>query len=304
MHGAVDVVTSVRREPTEGSRFAEVWAAVTRDPYGELPQRRLRWRDLAGSFASRLLRDGERTLRDEADLLPEFDKLVHPVGIALRGVWHVTEDTPYTGYFRKDSMALMIARASDAVGETRRGKLRFMGLAGKLWPTLDEQRLARTANFFTLENLGGSHSKWFAHAAYTNDLLQFMPRPGMVAKGPLGVAAAGAFALAERTLDLSQPAIRQLYPIAELGNTGPAHAPRFLRLVGDAANRRYRSPDLRIELANAIQPHGLRFRIEIADESSRLVPHAWRAIGSVVFTEAVASHGADHRLHFTHPKFR
>ncbi|MET0283666.1 MAG: hypothetical protein ABW352_04330 [Polyangiales bacterium] len=277
---------------------------MTRDPYRELPQRRLRWRDLAGSFAARLLRDGERTLSDEADLLPEFDKLVHPVGIALRGVWHITEETPYSGYFRKDSMALMIARASDAVGEYRAGKLRFMGIAGKLWPTLDEQRPAKTANFFTLENLGGTHTRHFAHAAFANDLLPFVPHPGMVGKGPIGAVAATAFMLADRTLDATQAAIRQVYPIAELGNVGSLRAPRFLRLVGDAANPRCDSPDLRLEIAQAIQPSGLRYRIEIADESSRLLPHKWQAIGSVVFTEAVASHGADHRLHFTHPKYR
>ncbi len=294
----------VPRKPQEGSRFAEVWEALTSDPYRALPERRLRWRDLAGSFASRLLRDGERTLNDERDLLPAFDKLVHPIGIALRGVWHITEPTPYSGYFRQHSMALIVARASDAVGESRAGKLRFLGLAGKLWPTLDEQRSAKTANFFTLENLGGSHTRYFAHAKYENDLLQFRPRAGMFGEGPLGMVAAAAFAAADHTFDLTQPAIRQLYPIAELGNAGPVRAPRFLRLVGDAANPRCDSPDLRLEITRAIAPNGLRFRIEVADERSRLVPHDWQSIGSILFTEAVASHSADHRLHFTHPKYR
>ncbi|HEX5658888.1 MAG TPA: hypothetical protein VFX59_16955 [Polyangiales bacterium] len=250
------------------------------------------------------MRDGERTLRDEADLLPEFDKLVHPVGIAMRGVWHVTEPNPYSGYFRQDSMALIIARASDAVGEYRPGKLRFMGIAGKLWPTLDEQRPAKTANFFTLENLGGSHTRYFAHATFENDLMPFRPHLGMAMKGLIGAVAAPAFALADRTFDLTQAAIRQVYPIAELGNVGPSRAPRFLRLVGDASNPRFEASDLREEIADAIQPQGLRYRIEIADESSRLAPRKWQAIGSVVFTDAVASHGADHRLHFTHPKYR
>lgn len=288
----------------QSARFADVWQALCRDPYPELPERRLRLRELAGDFAARLLRDGERTLHDERDLLPPFDKLVHPTGIALRGVWHVTEPTPYTGYFRQDSMALIIARASDALGEQRPGKLRFLGLAGKLWPTLDEQRIARTANFFLMENLGGSHTRNFAYAAFENDLLQFWPHPGMLGKGPFGALAAAAFARAERTLDLSKPAIRQLYPIAELANTGAVRAPRFMRLVGDAANARCDASDLRVELSQAITPGGLRFRIEVADEPSRLLPRRWRAIGSVLFSEAVASHAADHRLHFRHPPYR
>jgi hypothetical protein len=304
MDGAVEAVAEGRARALEGSRFADVWGVIARDPYRELPLRRLRWRDVTSSFAKGLLRDGERTLRDEADLLPTFDKLVHPVGIAMRGVWHVTEATPYTGYFRQDSMALMIARASDAVGEYRAGKLRFMGLAGKLWPTLDEQRTAKTANFFMLENLAGTHTRHYAHAAYENDLLPFRPHPGAVSKGPLGAVAATAFALADRTINFSQPAVRQLYPIAELGHSGPARAPRFMRLVGDAGNPRVQASDLREELAQAIQLRGLRFRIEIADEKLRFGPRRWQAIGSVLFTEAVASHGADHRLHFTHPKYR
>jgi hypothetical protein len=304
MHGAVEAVGGSRARSVEGARFADVWDVISRDPYRELPQRRVRWRDVTARFAKALLRDGERTLENEADLLPEFDKLVHPCGIALRGVWHVTEATPYSGYFRRDSMALMIARASDAVGEYRPGKLRFMGLAGKLWPTLDEQRPAKTANFFLLENLGGTHTRHFAHAAFENDLLPFRPHPGMAMKGPLGAVAAPAFAIADRTINYTQAAVRQLYPIAELANQGPAHAPRFMRLVGDAANPRVDSPDLRAELAQAIQPNGLRFRIEIADERLRFAPRRWQAIGSVLFTEAIASHGADHRLHFTHPKYR
>jgi hypothetical protein len=310
----VGLTKEVRHEPARkerepqgtGSRFAEVWGAVTSDPYVRLPQRRLGWRDLKTLLPTRLLHDGERTLQDRRDLLPEFDKLVHPLGIALRGVWHVTEPTPYAGYFRQGSMGLLIARASDALGEYRPGKLRFLGLAGKLFPTLDEKhpQPVRTANFFLLENLAGSHTRYFAQAKLSNDLLPFVPHAGVVGEGPLGIAAAAAFALAERTLNLTQPAIRQLYPIAELGGEVGGRAPKFMRLVGDAANSPFDSPDLRVEIAHAIYPSGLRFRIEVADEPSRLVPKRWQAIGSVLFTQAVASRSADHRLHFTHPKYR
>jgi hypothetical protein len=290
-----------------GSRFADVWRTVEAEPYRELPQKRLGWRDVLRFLPKSLLHDAERTLRDESDLLPTFDKLVHPVGIALRGVWHITEPTSFTGYFAQGSRALIIARASDALGEHRPGRLRFMGLAGKLYPTLDPEHREplRTANFFTLENLAGSHSPHFAHSKFVNDLMPPVPHLGALMAGPLGVVAGAAFARADRTFDFTQPAIRQLYPIAELSLTrGKPHAPTFLRLVGDAANPRFDSADLREELANAIHPAGLRFRIEVASEPSRFTPRRYHPIGSILFTEAVASAAVDHRLHFTHPRFR
>src|SRR5690349_4475294 len=112
-----------------GSRFMDVWRTLTADAYQQLPTDRIGWRDLHGWLKrAALLRAAKRTLDTRADLLPPFRKLVHPYGIALRGTWRITRETPYTGYFAGGSEALIIARASDAIGEYRPGKLRFLGL--------------------------------------------------------------------------------------------------------------------------------------------------------------------------------
>ena len=54
----------------------------------------------------------ERAVDSAADLRwgPErkgFRRLVHPNGICLTGLWQITEDTGYSGYFRNGSRALV-----------------------------------------------------------------------------------------------------------------------------------------------------------------------------------------------------
>lgn len=291
-----------------GSRFADVWRATRADPYDALPERRLRTSSALTLLRENVYAASRRTLETREDLLPEFDKLVHPVGICLRGRWHITERTPYTGLFATGSEGLLIARASDALGESRAGKLRFMGLAGKLYPTRDpeHEKPLPTANFFVLENLGGSHTRHFVDATFSSDLIPMRLHAGLIAKAAVGAVAAAAFALADRALAPTQPTIRQLYPIAELGEperTG-CRGPVVLRLVGAASNRRIDTPDLREELKMEHHPDGLRFAIEAADRRSYLYPSGFRRIGEVHFSESVASYSGDHRLHFAHPRYR
>ena len=291
-----------------GSRFADVWRAVSADPYDALPDRRLVPSSALTLVRKNIYAAGRRTLKARDDLLPEFDKLVHPAGICLRGTWRITERTPYTGLFATGSEALLIARASDALGENRAGKLRFMGLAGKLYPTFDPDHATplRTASFFLLENLGGTHTPHFVDATMSSDLLPLRLHAGLVFKIPVGTIAGAAFAIADRALSPTQPAIRQLYPIAELGETDRAQcrAPAVMRLVGAARNRRVETPDLREELQMRHHPEGLRFEIQVADRRSYLYPSGFRHIGEVHFTESVASYSGDHRLHFWHPPYR
>jgi hypothetical protein len=128
-------------ESYRGSRFSEVWGAVRSDPYLVLPHYRVTVGSFFDGFVNRLLVDSQRTLSDRSDLLPPLQKRVHPIGTCLAGRWRITEDNPYTGYFRKGSEALIIARASTALGEERRGEARSFGLAGKLFPTTDARHL-------------------------------------------------------------------------------------------------------------------------------------------------------------------
>src|SRR5262249_4676671 len=106
------------------SSFAEVWQQVASDPYTRLPHDRVTLASFYGGFHDYLQDASKRTLWSKADLLPRFDKLVHPNGVCLAGTWSITADTPWSGYFKKGSHALIIVRASDALGQSERGHYR------------------------------------------------------------------------------------------------------------------------------------------------------------------------------------
>jgi hypothetical protein len=294
--------------PYTGSRFAEVWTLVRSDPYAVLPHHRVTLASFFEWTENKILRASQRTLSDRSDVLPPFQKLVHPIGICLAGTWSITEESRYTGYFRKGKTALIIARASTALGEERRGEARAFGFAGKLYPTSDFEHgePLQTANFFTIENLAGTYTPHFVDADNTNDILYIAPRPGAAFRGPLGVVALQAFAAADETLDLTQPFVRQLYPIAELGEANPAQAvaPRWLKIVGSATTERVDELDYRDELAIEHYPDGIHFDIYVADRGTRLGPKEWMYLGDIHIVDSVASDSCDHRLHFAHPKFR
>jgi hypothetical protein len=295
-------------EPYEGTRFADVWTTITSDVYDELPSQRVTFSSFYGWFENRLLDASRRTLNDRADLLPPFQKLLHPNGICLAGTWHIEEETPYTGYFAQGSEGVIIARASTALSEVLRGQPRAFGLAGKLYPTddFDHREPLRTANFFTIEDLAGTYRPYFLDAENTNDIIQVTPRPSALFKGPVGAAAAEAFAMADETIDLTQVFIRQLYPIAELGLAAgeTAIAPRWMKIVGSPRTPRVDAADFRDELDMANYPDGIRLVIFVADEGLRLGNKAWRRIGEIHMTDSVTSYSCDHRLHFSHPRFR
>jgi hypothetical protein len=307
---ALTLLHFVRAQPVpyQGSRFSDVWALVTSDPYAVLPSQRVTLGSFFAFTENKLLNASRRTLSDASDVLPPFKKLVHPVGICLAGTWTIREDSPYTGYFRKGKTGLIIARASDAFGDTRRGNARAFGFAGKLYPTDDWEHEAplKTANFFTIENLAGTYTPHFLDADNSNDILYIAPRPGALLQGPIGVAAIQAFAAADETLDLTQPFVRQLYPIAELGEANPARAvaPRWLKIVGSEQTPRVDEVDFRDELAIEHYPDGFHFDIFVADRGTRIGPKDWQYLGDIHIVDSVASDSCDHRLHFAHPKFR
>ena len=291
-----------------GSRFAEVWRAVVADPYDALPDKRLGLGSLRDFVVKGIYRAARRTLSTRQDLLPPFDKLVHPAGICLRGSWSIDEITPYTGMFKTGKRGLIIARASDAAGESRPGKLRFLGLAGKLYDTTDPEHTEPlpTANFFTIENLAGSHTRHFVEATLSSDLLPVAPHAAGLLNAAAGAMLGPAFSLADRALTPTQPMIRQLYPLAELGESDREDclAPVVMRLAALPNSRRVETAELRQELDLRYHPDGLRFEIQVADHRSLVFARGFRRIGQIHFTESVASYSGDHRLHFAHPPYR
>src|SRR4051794_34237717 len=101
--------------PYAGTRFADVWAEVTSTPYASLPHTSVSVTRFFGLGVSYLKNAAIRTINDQNDLLPHFDKLVHPNGVCLAGTWNITEPNEYSGYFTEGSRGLLIARASVAL---------------------------------------------------------------------------------------------------------------------------------------------------------------------------------------------
>ena len=332
-------IEGLAREDAEfsGSRFSEVRKAIGANPYqkvwgapGEPPFEP--FPVTLGSVLRGVLPFGKpwlflaaakRTLASQADLRwgPDgkgYRRLLHPSGVCLTGVWEITEETPYSGYFRKGSRGLTIARYSSA-SQTRRGKARSLAMVGRVYPTTDPEHAERlpTANFITQEDIGGAHTPTINAAVFRNAPDTTPLRRGFGA--PVLVVTGIVLALAEK-----KATIRQLYQIAELGKPPgePTRAPEFLQLTVDPQQPVTPGDELdfRDEVMAQIYDPGdptprrkLVFRIETSDTGVTKGNAAikeyreitgWRQVGTITFTEAVASFNGDRVLHFNHPPWR
>ncbi len=265
----------------------------------------------------------ERAVDSAADLRwgPDrrgFRRLVHPNGICLTGLWQITEDTGYSGYFRNGSLALIVGRYSTCCHETRRGHLRSLSLVGKLFPTVDPEHVAplRTASFMTQQDIGGDYND------YINDVeLLNAPNTTALRRG-LGMPLLMVVGVVFKLVD-NKPSIRQLYQIAELGKAPgePTRAPTFMRLTVAPAQPRIEGAglDFRDEIMAQIYDRGdarpkrtLTFNIQVTDDGETHGPffreqrtfRNWRHIGTISFDRAVVSYNGDFVIHFHHPTWR
>ena len=247
-----------------------------------------------------------------------FRRLVHPNGICLTGVWEITADTAYSGYFRKGSRGLIVGRYSTCCTEPRRGHSRSLSLVGKIFPTMDANHLEplRPAHFFTQQDIGGDTTD------YINDVeLRNAPNTTSWRRGsglPILIITGIVFRLVDKN-----PSIRQLYQIAELQKAPDQKtaAPTFLRLVVAADQPRIdgENLDFRDEIMAQIYDRGdaapkraLVFNIETTDEGEthglpafeRRTFRNWRQIGRITFNSAVISYNGDFVIHFHHPAWR
>ena len=265
----------------------------------------------------------ERAVDSAADLRwgpnrKGFRRLVHPNGICLTGVWQITEDTGYSGYFRNGSRALVVGRYSTCCRETRRGHVRSLSLVGKLFPTADPDHVAplRTASFITQEDIGGDYND------YINDV-QLLNAPNTTAlRRGLGMPLLALFGVMLSLVD-KRPTIRQLYQVAELGKAQgePTRAPTFMRLTVAPGQPRIEGAELdfRDEIMAQIYDPGdprpkrmLTFNIDVTDDGETHGPpfrerrtfRNWRRIGTITFDRAVVSYNGDFVIHFRHPTWR
>ncbi|MFO0979824.1 MAG: hypothetical protein U0996_25720 [Planctomycetaceae bacterium] len=328
-----------------GSLYSEVRSEMFRNayylgerpaPFAPLPTYEVNWSRVAKglfSFGRQWLfrQAAERAVDSDADLRwgdnrRGFRRLLHPNGVCLFGRWLIDCDNPWSGYFRKGSEALIIGRYSTCCTETRRGFNRSLSLVGKLFPTNDEHHTdaVKTANFITQEDLGGSKTSYMNDVTLTNAPNVTPWRRGFGA--PILLLSGLLFKIVDR-----EPAIRQLYTVAELTAPGQSAvettvSPNFMRLVVDEAQPRINGAsypdhlDFRHEILQQIYPpdepairRTLTFHIECADQGAirglfvkrGVFPDgAWHRIGRITFHEAVCSYNTDFVLHFPHPPWR
>lgn len=319
-----------------GSRFADVQQAIFAQPYqrvwGAADAPALPRYDITlKSLLSGLLTCGrfqfrnatKRAVDSNADLRwgagqEGYRRLLHPNGIALTGLWEIDTETPYTGYFAKGSRALIVTRYSTCCSETRRGHTRSLSMVGKLFPTTDPNHATplRTANFIAQQDIGGDKSDFINDAEIRNAGDVTALRRG---SGIWGFLVTG---IVFQSVD-RMPAVRQLYPVAELGKPPDRHtkAPQFMRVLVAPEQPRIEGDELdfRDEIMAQIYDRGdpepkrkLVFNIEVTDDGESHGPQVrlrwtfrnWRKIGTITLDRAVASYNADHVLHFNHPTWR
>lgn len=334
-YGAIQITDEDHRY--SGSRYSEVRNALFDNPYQKIwgaedappmPLYEVTFGSVIKGLLSpgrpwRILQAVERTLDSDADLRwgsdgKGFRRLLHPNGVCLTGLWEITEETGYSGYFKKNSKALIIGRYSTCCTDSRRGQVRSLALAGKLYPTTDvnHDEPLRTANFFTQQDLGGDFSDCINDAELRNtpDTRSWRRGRGL----PLFLLEGVAFLRGDK-----EPSQRQVYEIAELGKAEneKTRTPEFMRLTVAYGQPRIggEALDFRDEIMAHIYDKGdpvpkrqLVFKIDVSDSGKtigtplyeRRVINHWRTIGKITFTEAIASYNGDFVLHFNHPGWR
>ncbi len=330
-----DQATNAEDRAYEGSTYNEVRDAIFANPYRggtvgqgprELPifKSRIRraWQGLF--FGQNIFRQASaRVLDSRADLRwgedgKGYRRIIAPNGICVTGTWEITQDNPYSGYFKKGSKGLIIGRVSSDGNETKRGMRRSISLGMKIYPTMSQghKKPLIPGSVIVQEDLGGEKT------AYVNDaILQNAPSVHAYRRGIFVLIMMRALPIFSK-LD-KVPGSRQNHDVGELGLKpgeqpfSPKHmmfkmAPGQKRIEGEGL-------DFRDEIYQHIyvdrsdKPTGeMVFDISVSDygretglpgATTMTVPD-WQTIGKLTFKEAVCSYNGDHVIHFHHPKWR
>lgn len=288
-----------KNEPTKEYKtsFNEVWNQVKSDPYSKLPQNEISFFKLYSDGKDKISDDARRTLNNRDDILEPFDKLAHPNGICFKGTWEIDSENIYSGYFKKGSKALIIARASTAMSNTKSGSTRSFGFAGKLFATLDpnKQMNKPSANFFLIDDLGGTDASHYTDVSLTN-----APPASFTYEAFKNIFYALKVSHSFSNAD-KKAGIRQVYEIAELGENTKTISPRWMMIEANDS-KKVNEKDFRNEL-KIKQGNELIFNIYVA---SKMLDgkKQWQKIGIIRLNKSIVSDSCDHRLHFPHPKWR
>jgi hypothetical protein len=290
-----------QKEEYEGSTFREVRDQVFSDPYDTLPEYKITLGSLYQGVNNALLQASRRALTNKKDLVDHFQRLVHPLGIAMTGTWEITEDNPYTGLFRPGTKALLIARGSTLLDQTLQGQYRGFAFAGKLFPTLDPDERVKTTDFFTIDVLAGTQAKYFTGVDLSNHPpLGF--NYGLFKLFWIINATFAAFIRADWN-----PVMRPLYQLGEYGvpDEKLARTPRWMMVKGWGGSGQVDTPDYRDELVVEKYKGGrLIFDVYTADEKLRTGARDYKRIGKITLDASVRSDSCDHRLKYRHPPLK
>lgn len=283
---------------TKPYSFQRLWEEVSSDPLTKLPQNSLSYFDLFDGKKDLIREAAVRTLASSEDLLPYFNKLAHPNGICLRGVWRIDERSTYGGYFQEGSESLVIARASTAMSSTKRGESRAFAMAIKLFGTMDAEKklLSKSANIFVIDDLGGSDAPYFMDVALTNEPeVSF----SMSILGSLAYALKVAAAFGDADV---HSGIRQLYEVSLLHEKDAQNVitPKYIKIAAQEGQITPDATDFREEFFLS-EGEILRFDISVSSSDAK---DDFKRIGTITFDASVVSHTCDHRLHFHHPVWR
>ncbi len=212
--------------------------------------------------------DSKRTIEKSDDSFLRIQKLIHASGICFTGEWMISESTPYSGVFKKDTHALFVGRASTATGNTVSNHSRAFGLAGKIFPTLNESEDVSTLNFFAVDSAFGTDAKHYLDTAMTNQPATGIPALADVLKGIpfLGLKIAGALGKADRSVGF-----RPLYPLSTYGIATPQdeRTPHWIMIKAAPGQARIDEPDFRNELnISKHYPTGITEDIYVSDLTS------------------------------------
>ena len=282
------------------NQFQAVWERVKSDELETLPQESVSYSKLFDGAIDLISQNANRTLHNQDDIIEYFDKLAHPNGVCLKGLWEIDTKNPYSGYFKEGSTALIIARASSAMSETKRGEKRAFGMAGKLFPTTDPLEVGSipSANFFVIDDLGGTDLEYYTDTTLTNE-------PDVSFTSSIFTSLAYGYKVATTFSDADKNSgIRQLYEISYLGEDANSSiiTPKWIEIEAQENQTKFDADDFRDEF-KLNSGEKLIFTVSVASREIN-GEKLWQQIGTVTFDESVISTTCDHRLHFHHPKWR
>lgn len=286
----------------DGSNHNQLVQLIHQDPYTTLPLEEVSWERFFEGGVNVFHASVETLFSNDHDHHPHYNRLLHPSGVCFTGRWSVDQDAGFDGMFSAGAQGLVVARASTAFTNTRRGEDRAFALAVKIFPTLDPQQHTRTVNLFTFDAMMGAARNDFASATLTNepDLGGPLP-PGMFRT---------AWEVMRTTLQVDALGRRPLHPLAQLTSANPdtAKHPVQLELRPEHAVTASQE-DFRDELMEhtrtAPLTYGIHVRGTLRADQSGLAVHPtgdFERIGTLVLENGVASEGCDHRIRFRHVK--